>query len=226
MGRWSADRLAALTGIGFVVLFVVAFFVPTKPPDSTDPNSEWVAYVVHHHRSVLVSAVLFGAATMFLIWFSASLAQALRATGQTRLAAVAFGGGIATAGVGLALAGIEAGLAQGIALDAPASTKAVIDVWFGLGAMISFPIAVVIAATAIVSWRTGLFPRWWAWLSAAAAVLVVSGGATLAHGGFYRPDGPWAYVTVIVFLAWTAVMSAWLAWRTPAAAVPEVSPAL
>jgi hypothetical protein len=66
--------------------------------------------------------------------------------------------------------------------------KAFVDVWFGLGSMISLPIAVLVAATAIASWRTLLFPRWWAWVSAAAAVVMVSGGATLAKTGFYRPE--------------------------------------
>jgi predicted membrane metal-binding protein len=93
MGRWTADRLAAATGMGFVALFIIAFFVATKPPDSTDPNAEWVTYFVHHHRSVLVSAVLFGASAMFFLWFSGSVSSALRGVGQTRLASVAFGGG-------------------------------------------------------------------------------------------------------------------------------------
>ena len=43
--------------------------------------------------------------------------------------------------------------------------------------------------------------------------MVVSGGGALAHSGFYRPDGPWSFVTLIVFLVWTLVTSGWLAWR-------------
>jgi hypothetical protein len=103
--------------------------------------------------------------------------------------------------------------------------KALVDVWFGLGPMISFPIAVLVAATAIAAWRTLLFPRWWAWVSGAAAVVMVSGGATLAKTGFYRPDGPWAFVTVIVFLVWTLVTSGWLAWRAAAEPAAEVAAA-
>ncbi len=221
MGRWSADRWAATSGIAFVVLFVVSFFTATKPPDATDPNNQWVTYFLHHHRSTLISAVLIGAAVMFFIWFAGSVGAALRNAGEPRLAAVAFGGGVATAAVGIVIGGLQGALSYRIAIDSPANVKAFVDVAYSMQTLISFPIAVLIGATAIASFRSGAFPRWWAQLSGLAAVVMVSGGAAPAHSGFYRPDGPWAFVTLIVFLVWTLVTSGWLVMRTHAEAAPK-----
>src|SRR6266540_3412175 len=106
MVRWSADRWAATSGIVFVVLFIVSFFTATKPPDSTDPNSQWVTYFLDHHRATLISAVLIGAAVMFFIWFAGSVGAALRNAGEPRLAGVAFGGGVVTTAIGIVLGGV------------------------------------------------------------------------------------------------------------------------
>jgi hypothetical protein len=225
MGKWSADRWAATSGIAFVVLFIVSFFTATKPPDSTDPNSQWVTYFLDHHRATLISAVLIGAAVMFFIWFAGSVGAALRNAGEPRLAAVAFGGGVVTTAIGIVIGSVQGALAYRIAIDSPANVKAFVDLSYSLGVLISFPVAVLIGATAIASRRTGLFPQWWTALSGVAAVVMISGGAALAHSGFYRPDGPWAFVTLIVFLVWTLVTSGWLVMRTHAEAAPKAAAA-
>jgi hypothetical protein len=225
MSRWTADRWAAASGIAFVVIFVVSFFTATKPPNSTKPNAEWVTYFLHHHRATLISAVLIGAAVMFFIWFAGSVGAALRNAGEPRLAAVAFGGGIATATIGIVIGSVQGALAYRVAIDSPASVKAFVDVSYSLGVLISFPIAVLIGATAIASSRSNAFPRWWAAVSGGAAVVMISGGAALAHSGFYRPDGPWAFVTLIVFLVWTLGTSGWLVVRTHAEAPPKTAAA-
>lgn len=225
MGRWSADRLAATSGIAFVVLFIAAFFSATKPPDSTDSNAQWVTYFVDHHRATLISAVLLGAAVIFFIWFAGSVGAALRNAGEARLGAVAFGGGVATAAVAIVIAGLQGALAYRIAIDSPASVKAFVDLAYGVQVVISFPVAVLIGATAIASWRSDAFPQWWAGTSGVAAVVMVSGGGALAHSGFYRPDGAWSFVTLIVFLVWTLVTSGWLVMRTHAEAMPRTAAA-
>jgi hypothetical protein len=225
MGKWSADRLAATSGIVFVVLFIVAFFSATQPPDASDPNSEWVSYFTGHHRATLVASVLLAAAIMFFLWFAGSVGAALRDAGERRLGLVAFGGGVATAAVGLTIAGTQGALAYRIAIDSPASVKAFVDLFYVGGCFVSFPIAVTIGATAIGAYRSGVFPRWWAQTSGIAAIVMVSGGGALAHSGFYRPDGPWAFVTLIVFLAWVVVTSGWLAFKTLAEPAPEAAAA-
>jgi hypothetical protein len=225
MGRWSAERFAAATGIGFVVLFVISFFVATEPPDASDPNGQWTAYFLDHHRGVLISSVLLGASMMFFIWFAGSLAAALRAAGEERLARVAFGGGVAGSATGILIASLQGALTYRIVYDAPDQVKPFVDVAFTVQTLVSFPIAVILGATAIASWRSKLFPGWWTALSGLGAVVMVSGGGALANGGFYRPDGPWAFVTLIVFLVWTLVTSGWLALGAKEGAAPSAAAA-
>jgi hypothetical protein len=225
MGKWSAERLAASTGIAFVVVFVVSFFVATKPPDSTDPNPQWVAYFQDNHKQTLISAVLLGAAMMFFVWFAASVGAALRAAGEPRLAAVAFGGAVAATAIGGVIAAVQVALTSHIALEAPAQTKAFVDVSYAIQSMISFPVAVFIGATAIASWRAKLLPQLWSQASLIVALGSVSAGATVARTGFFRPDGAWAFITLIAFLVWMLVTSAWLAMRAAADSVAEVAPA-
>ncbi len=215
--RWSADRLAATSGIGFVVLFVVSFYTAPKPPSVSAANTDWVRYFVDNHRDTLAGGLILGLAVMLFIWFMGSLGAVLRTSGEQRLAAVAFGGGIVTAATASVIAAVQAALAYRIAYDAPDTVKGFVDLAFGLQTLISLPIAVLIGATAIAAWRSGAFPRWWAGTSGFASIVMVTGGGALAQSGFYTPDGAWAFVTLVVFLVWMLVTSGWLVWRTHAA---------
>src|SRR5437868_345975 len=99
MARWNWERLAGGSGILFVVLFVIGWFVPGKQPSLSASNAKWVHYFVSNSREIKVSAILFGLALMAFIWFGGSLAARLRDAGEARLGAIAFGGTVATAGV-------------------------------------------------------------------------------------------------------------------------------
>jgi hypothetical protein len=56
----------------------------------------------------------------------------------------------------------------------------------------------------------------------AAVVLVLLGGTTWARDGFWAPDGAYAIVSGIIFYVWLAVVSAFLAMRSPSTArAPE-----
>ena len=101
MGRWSWDRLAALSGIVFVGLFIASFFAAPKPPDLNDSRLQWVNYFLDHHRAVKISGILGGLAVIAFVWFLGSLGTAIRASGEQRVAAIAFGGGLVTAGLAL-----------------------------------------------------------------------------------------------------------------------------
>ena len=65
--------------------------------------------------------------------------------------------------------------------EQPTLVKAFVDVGSLSQTVISFPVAIVIGATAIAIWRSGIAPRWWAQLDGLAALCVlVSGGALVA----------------------------------------------
>jgi hypothetical protein len=99
MAKWNWERLAAGSGILFVVLFIVAFVIPGKPPTMSADNTKWVHYVLSNSREIKVSSILLGLALITFVWFAGSLAARLRYAGESRLAAIAFGGAVATAAV-------------------------------------------------------------------------------------------------------------------------------
>ena len=108
-----------------------------------------------------MSAILFGLAFVAFLWLAGSLAAALREGGEQRLAAVAFGGGVATVAVALASTAFQAAMAWRIAVDEPTLVRAFVDMQWALLATVSFPVAVFIYATAIASWRSRIFPSWY-----------------------------------------------------------------
>jgi hypothetical protein len=56
----------------------------------------------------------------------------------------------------------------------------------------------------------------------ATVVLVLLGGTTWASDGFWAPDGAYGLIAQIILFAWIAVLSGFLAMRSPSAArAPE-----
>jgi hypothetical protein len=210
MAKWNWERLAAGSGILFVALFVIGFSLPGKPPTMSAHNDKWLQYILDNSREIKVGAILFGLALVAFVWFGGSLASRLRAAGEARLAAITFGGVVATAAVFAIATTIWTALAYRIAVEQPSIVKTLITLSTVAQTMISFPVAIVIGATAIALWRTGIVPKWWAQLNGLAALCVLVSGGALSHTGFYSPDGGYATISLIVSLAWTLITSGWL----------------
>jgi hypothetical protein len=222
MTRWNWERLAAGSGVLFVALFLVAFFIPGSPPNLGDSNAKWVSFVRDNSRELKASAIVFGLALIAFVWFAGSLAARLRGGGEPRLAAIAFGFSIATATIAGICSVIQAAAAYRIAAENPAQVKTYIELqWVGQ-TYLSFTAGAILLAVALAGWRAKLFPRWYNALTALAGVAIVVSGGALSDKGFYAPDGGYGQVTLVVFLGWTLATSLWLvsglsAERTPAA---------
>lgn len=222
--RW--ERWAAATGIGFVALFVVGFLLPGDQPGVADPDAEIVAFLGDNRRNILIGAMLIGLSTMFLAWFVGALVHALREAGQDRLAATALGGGMIATALMATISAVYAALAYSVAeTTTPATTAALYDVVWAIGVMASFPVAVLIGATALASLRSGLMPIWFAWTSVAATAVMIAAGTTWARDGFWSPTGAFSLISIVVMLGWTVVASGLLvAHRAPAAAPTATTP--
>jgi hypothetical protein len=137
----------------------------------------------------------------FMLWFAGSVYSALRERegGTGRLSMVAFGGGVAS-GVALAI-GFSAILASGARAGAeggitPAEAVTMYDLYSQiLGGTFAISMAVFIGATAVVSLRTLMFPKWFGWASA----LITFGLLT-----------PYSYAVLALVLVWLLVVSVWL----------------
>ena len=221
MRTWNWDRIAASTGIGTVVLFIVGFLLVGDSPKLDDPAREIATYYSGERGSLVTAVILFGLGSVLLIWFVSALATTLREAGQARLAATAFGGGLAVAGVLFFLLVATAG-AMLTAQEGgdESAVQALNQLSWAAEVVITWPVAVLVGATAAAAFRSLVFPQWHAWAGGIAALLFLLGGTTWAKDGIWAPDGAYGIITFILFLVWLVVTSALLVRRAKAAEAP------
>src|SRR6266705_1050180 len=101
--RW--ERLAAATGIVFVVLGRVGSFLAGQPPKAGEPIKKITAFAVDKRSALLLGDYLSAVGVVFALWFFGSLRSYLRRAegGTGRLSAVAFGGGLLAGGIAVRL---------------------------------------------------------------------------------------------------------------------------
>lgn len=217
MSRIDWDRWAPLTGIIFVGLLVVTFFLPTaSPPSADDPASDVVAWFDDHETALLTSSYIGGLALIFFVWFLGSLQRRIRDGGEPRLAVIAFGGGLVLAGIALLGTAVQQYLAWGLAQDLDEETvRALWLIGFG-GPAYAFPLVVLVEATAIAALRSRIFPQWYAALGFLAGLWFVVGGAAYANDGFFSPTGAYGFIGFLAFLVWVLLTSVLLLVRQEA----------
>lgn len=214
--RW--DRLAAAGGIVGVVLFVVAIIVSGSPP-TVDDDAQTVADFFSDNRSrVLWGVFLQGLGLLAFLWFTAALVTAMREVGEARLATAAFGSFLLAFAIGGVAAMVRATLAFSVA---DAGTDGVLALYH-LAALTDVVSGLLVAglyvAVGATSLRTGLFPRWWGWISGLAGLWAVINATAWGRDGFWSPTGSGAMIGFVVFFAWMLVTSILLVRRTDSAA--------
>ena len=222
------DRVAAATGIAFVVLGIIALVVVPQSPQPDASSAEVAAYFTDNRSGILAQTYLFAVAGIFFLWFLGSLrSQLRRAEGGTgRLSAVAFAGGIATFAAFGTGSGISAALAAGIA---PQGDFAVSNAFFELGSQVfsgvSFPVIVLSLAASIAILRYRAFPDWLGWLGLAVTLTGIIGSfALFADSGFFAPGGGFSYVAFGLFFVWFLLLSVVLVQQLPVAAPVRATP--
>jgi hypothetical protein len=180
------DFWTPTAGILAAVTFVFGLAAAADSPDNSDPDAKIIAwYADHGHRvGVIVGAFVLAFSGLFLLWFASGLRQRLRrAEGPDgRLANVALGGGVllvALLWVGAAaLAAIPAGQSLGGATAVSNADLARYLPSIGFGSILLFGMFGAIAmidATSVVIMRTGVLPRWLAWLGFVCGVVLLFG---------------------------------------------------
>ena len=212
--RW--ERLAAATGIVFVVLSVIALVAGGQAPRPDDPDQEIVSYFVDNRSGLLFQAYLFGLASIFFLWFVGSLRSHLRrAEGETgRLSAVAFGGGVATVATFFLGTSLSAALAFRVAQTDPGVAVALFHVGSQAFTLSSFTAVVLVAAASVVIIRTGALPSWLGWLGGLLSLaFLVSGFAVFVESGPLASGGAYGYIVFGVFFLWVLLASMLLVQR-------------
>ena len=169
------ERVAPLTGIAFIVLFVGAAIVINNY-DYLPPQDEIVSFYQDNSSRVFAGGYLGMVSAVFLIWFAGSLRDHLRRVegARGRLAAVAFGGGVAAAAALIAAysatvtAAQRAGTIGGIP---PETATGLFDLSANLvGSGVPIALAVMLGAASVLAFREGALPRWLAWGGAVVAL--------------------------------------------------------
>jgi hypothetical protein len=197
----SWERLAGLTALVFVGLYIVAFALGIEVGASDREILEYYADSGNRVEEV-VAFYLIAAAALTLVVFTASLrALIARAEQETAiLAALAWAGGISAAVVllvGNAVSRGTAFIAMSDEFVLDPNTRRLVD-QVGFLILVSGALAAIllVAATSLAALRHGLLPRWLGWTGVLAAALLVV-----------------PFLGFLVFAAWVLTVGAVLALR-------------
>lgn len=145
-------------------------------------------------------------AFLFFLFFLGSLWSAMRRAeeGSGWLSTTAFGAGLMSVTIKVASAApvLAARYMAADGLD-PQLAKVLQYINNASFVLTFFPLAVLLAAFAIVAIRSGALPGWLGWITAALAVAFVAGGMV----GSANLESEWAGLPMILFTVWVIATS-------------------
>jgi hypothetical protein len=212
------ERLWRTSGLQFVGLFIIACLIYGTRPHVGASADALAAFYTGERTRILIAVFCFGLNLLNLLWFTMAVRATLADAGQDGWGAAAT---VASAAFGalffLALT-VDAALAYSIAGAGNSTlTGGLNDLGWALLVLTSFPRAMLIMAWTFGLWRAGQISNALFGTGVAALVLVLSGGSTWMHDGFWAPDGLYSrLVSPLIGLAWVVVVSRVLLTRSPA----------
>ncbi len=175
MAQSTWERLAAGTGLVFVVLFIVSAVVNPVFDALADEASVVAEKLLDNQARALVSVAAGTLAAFALVWFAASLRSTLRqAEGEAGvLSAVAFAGGVMAGVTILASSALTRTAAEFVRRqgDSEGARLASSLAESTMGVATAFGLALLAGATFVIALRHSAIPRWLAWVGAVGAVL-------------------------------------------------------
>ena len=205
MTRISWERLAALAGVAFVILYVAAFGLGIEVGDSDRKILAYYANSGHRTKEIVAFFLIAGAALALLVFATALRSLIAKAEQETAmLAAIAWTGGIASAVLVLAGDAVSRATAY-TALDDkfrldPNTRRLFEDTGFLLFASAALAAILLVVAVSLAALRYGILPRWLGWSGLPAAALLTLG---IVFVGF------------LVLALWVLAVSSALALRRP-----------
>jgi hypothetical protein len=220
----SWERWARGMGVVFAVLALIAFLTFGEAPKLEDRAEDVASFYRDDSGRVLTGLTIFGFSFLPLYWFVGAVANALRLSGEGRLAATTIAFLAAWAGAQFVFMASAAPLAVSIAETAdPEVSQALNGLGLAIDNVSAFALAGGILAASVGLARARLLPDWFLWFGLVAAVLVVLHGTNWADEGFWSPGGGYLVVVVVAGLLWTTVTSV-LLFRAPLIEDPAARP--
>lgn len=180
-GFWSErrwERLAPLSGIVAVVLFVVGFLVFEVVGDTPEDDAtatQYLTFFRDEEGSIWIGTWIFFIGLVFFLWFLGSVRAALyRAeAGVGRVTSIAYAGGVGAALLLMAALGTQVSGAIAAGENENLSPQTAETLWwagdgFFVGA--TFFLGAFLAACAVLALRTRVFPRWFGFVTAILAL--------------------------------------------------------
>jgi hypothetical protein len=172
----SWERLLALSGVAFALLFLVGFLISgSNTPDYAAPDQVWTSWAAASDLRSRIGALLTLLAGFAFLPFAGRLHEVLGSAevavrGSAQLARVAFAGAvIGVTGVTAAVLVIAGATSQGAGAD-PTVSKAVASVAVGPFLVGAMGLAAFLAAAGWSTLGSGVFARWTAVVALLGAV--------------------------------------------------------
>jgi hypothetical protein len=212
------ERLWRMSGVNFVVFFILAYLIYGSQPQVGASGDALVAFYDGSRARVLIASIFAGMAVLNLLWFAAALRTTLAEAGQDGWGAAATAASAMLGGLFILLIALVAALAYSIVGPGSEALASALNdfAWAGV-VMTSFPRAMLIMASALGLWRARLISNGLFAVGVAAIVLVLLGGTTWVSGGLWAPDGAYSrFVSPIIGLVWVLAVSRILLTQRPA----------
>lgn len=190
--KW--ERCGAASGFAMAVLGTAASVFERTPVTAAD--------FAANRTALLTQSMLFLAGAAVSLWFVGSLRTYLVRfePGTGRLAAVAFGSGVAWITLNMAAQAFQVGAASDPKGEAQI---ALLETMTAVFTVANLPLAVMLVAVAVVSLRYGAFPLWLGWLAVVAAgAQALLWLATVIQDGPLASDGWLSFALYPFFLIW------------------------
>ncbi len=214
--KW--ERAAGWGGILFVVLALVSAILPGSPPSTSDPAKDIAEYFTDNDDAIRQATFLAILATLPLVWWAAAICRMIgRATGNARLGVMA-AVGVAIGAVASGVSGIVFAVVAMLGVGGSGGlngTKFFYVLGTNLMAMVAIGTALLVGSVSAGILRTGMMPKWIAWLGALVALLSV-GGSLISVSGNDVVMGL-LFASFLGFSLWLVIVSI-VMLRTPAEA--------
>jgi hypothetical protein len=218
----QARRLGGLAGIVFVVLGIVAVFLPGTPPKA-DEVSKITSFFTDKRGSILAASYLTCLAFAFFFMFVGGLRSQFGVADRTgiRPGSTMLAGGVAAATMVLAGTAVLNGAVFQVASAGDANLNhALYDVANDLFFAAGFGFGAFFVGAAVAVRLTGALPSAMVPAALVAALLnVVAGVGFFAKSGFFAIGGAFGFIVPLASLLW--VLAASIAMLRPVPVAPS-----
>jgi hypothetical protein len=192
MQRKDLARFAPLSGVLFLVLAVIAGALAGEPPDADESALEHLEYWKDKEGSQVGAAIVGAYAAGALVWFAASVRDAIARVepGPSRLASISFGGAVLVAAGLTVNSSIQFATADSVDELSPDTVHALSILYTKFFFPMALGTALFLFAAGLAGLRHGAFDRRLAWLAILIAVPAIT------------PAGPFVFIAMII---WSAI---------------------